>query len=169
VTVRFDLETLIAAPVQAVFDASLDIDAHLASMESSGEEAIGGVTSGSIGLGETVTWRAKHFGITWKMTSKITELDAPHSFLDEQVKGPFKLFRHQHRFEPTEAGTRMTDHIVFDAPLGVLGLIAERVVLGTYLPKLIGAISANHSRTAVWVCVETRSVLVNTNWSAELI
>jgi len=136
-TVTFDLETRIAAPPAAVFDASLDIDAHLASMEESGEKAVGGVTSGLIGLGETVTWRAKHFGITWKMTSKITELERPLRFVDEQLRGPFKRFHHEHVFEPTATGTLMRDHIEFDAPLGPLGDLVERLVLGTYLPKLI--------------------------------
>lgn len=136
-TVMFDLETRIAAPPGAVFDASLDIDAHLASMEESGEEAVGGVTSGLIGLGETVTWRAKHFGITWKMTSKITELERPIRFVDEQQRGPFRRFHHEHVFEPTAAGTLMRDHIEFDAPLGPLGDLVERLILGSYLPKLI--------------------------------
>jgi len=71
-TVHFELETIIRVSPDKVFEASLDIDAHLASREASGEEAIGGVTSGTIGLGETVTWRARHFGLMWKMTSKIT-------------------------------------------------------------------------------------------------
>jgi len=137
-TVRFDLETAIAVPPAVAFTASLDIDAHLASMTASGEEAVAGKTSGIIGLGETVTWKAKHFGIMWKMTSKITELDAPHSFVDEQLRGPFKMFRHEHLFEPHHGGTLMRDHIVFDAPLGPLGDIAERLVLRNYLPKLIG-------------------------------
>lgn len=136
-TVTFDLETRIAAEPSAVFDASLDIDAHLASMEESGEKAVGGVTSGLIGLGESVTWRAKHFGITWKMTSKITELERPVRFVDEQQRGPFRRFHHEHIFEETASGTLMRDHIEFDAPLGPLGVLVERVVLGTYLPKLI--------------------------------
>jgi len=89
-TVQFDLETFIKADPLAVFTASLDIDAHLASMEASGEEAVGGVTSGLIGLGEEVTWKARHFGVTWRMTSRITELDEPRRFVDEQVRGPFK-------------------------------------------------------------------------------
>ena len=136
-TITFDLETRIAALPAAVFDASLDIDAHLASMEESGEEAVGGVMSGLIGLGETVTWRAKHFGITWKMTSKITELERPHRFVDEQQRGPFRRFHHEHLFEEVPDGTLMRDHIEFDAPLGPLGDIVERLILGAYLPKLI--------------------------------
>ncbi len=137
-TVTFDLETIIAAPIASVFEASLDIDAHLASMEASGEQAIGGVTSGTIGLGETVTWRAKHFGITWKMTSKITELEHPVMFVDEQVRGPFRRFHHRHLFEELDGGiTRMIDEISFSAPLGPLGRLVERLVLDAYLPKLI--------------------------------
>ena len=136
-TFTFETRLSIAAPPARVFDASLDIDAHLASMEASGETAVAGVTSGLIGLGETVTWRAKHFGVTWRMTSKIVELERPLRFVDEQVKGPFRNFRHEHVFHPEGEGTLMTDVISFEAPLGPLGLIAERLILNAYLPKLI--------------------------------
>ncbi|WP_243227431.1 hypothetical protein [Microbacterium sp. CIAB417] len=51
-----------------LFDISLDIDAHVSSMQQSGERAIAGTTSGAIGPGETVTWRARHFGIWFTMT-----------------------------------------------------------------------------------------------------
>jgi len=136
-TFTFDTVTTIAASPKAVFDASLDIDAHLASMEASGEKAIAGVTSGLIGPGETVTWRAKHFGITWKMTSKITEYERPHRFVDEQVRGPFHRFYHEHRFTPDGNGTIMADSITFEAPFGLFGRAAERLILNSYLPKLI--------------------------------
>lgn len=66
-TVEFEHRTRIGAPVEVVLDLSLDIDAHMASMAHSGERAIGGVTSGLIGLGEEVTWRARHFGIPFTM------------------------------------------------------------------------------------------------------
>ncbi len=57
------LETVIAAPVGNCFGLSLPVDAHAASMRVSGEQAIGGVTSGAMKLGDSVTWRARHFGI----------------------------------------------------------------------------------------------------------
>lgn len=72
------------------------------------------------------------------MTSEIVEYDPPHFFVDQQQRGPFKRFRHEHRFESASDGiTVMIDRIDFEAPLGVLGRIAERAVLGRYLPKLI--------------------------------
>lgn len=110
-----------------MFDLSLDIDAHVNSMSQSQERAIGGVTSGRISLGQTVTWRARHFGIWFTMTSKITTLDRPRRFIDEQVSGPFKVFAHEHTFEDRSGGCRMTDTITVASP--IFGTLAERLVL----------------------------------------
>lgn len=90
-TVRFEHETRIEAPAKLVFDLSLDIYAHRALMAASNERATAGVTSGRIGLGETVTRRAIHFRIPFTMTSRVTELERPHCFIDEQVRGPFRV------------------------------------------------------------------------------
>jgi len=135
--VRFDAHALMPVDPELAFDLSLSIDAHVASFEDSVERAVEGVTAGLIGLGEFVTWRARHFGITWTMTSTITEWDRPRCFVDEQRKGPFKSFRHEHLFEPVEHGTRLLDHVEFEAPLGLLGRAAERLVLERYLRHLI--------------------------------
>ena len=135
--VRFDAQALMPVDPELAFDLSLSIDAHVASFEDSGERAVEGVTAGLIGLGEFVTWRARHFGITWTMTSTITEWDRPRRFVDEQRKGPFKSFRHEHLFEPVEHGTALLDHVEFEAPLGMLGRAAERLVLERYLRHLI--------------------------------
>jgi ligand-binding SRPBCC domain-containing protein len=135
--VRFSAQVSMPVDPETAFDLSLSIDAHLDSFERSGERAIGGVTAGVIGLGEFVTWRARHFGITWTMTSTITEWDRPRRFVDEQRKGPFRSFRHEHRFEPTDQGTRLLDHVEFEAPFGLLGRAVERLVLARYLRRLI--------------------------------
>ncbi|MFB8386886.1 SRPBCC family protein [Microbacterium sp. NPDC055910] len=126
-----------AAPAERLFDISLSIDEHQASMAASGETAIAGVTSGAIGVGETVTWRARHFGIWFTMTSRITSLDRPHRFVDEQVRGPFRAFRHEHVFEQDAAGTTMIDTLTIASP--IFGRLAERLVLVPYLRRLITA------------------------------
>ncbi|QCX29311.1 SRPBCC family protein [Nocardioides jishulii] len=118
-------------------ERSLDIDLHLSSMADSDERAVGGVTSGLITLGEEVSWRARHLGIWWSMTSRITVLEPGRRFVDEQVRGPFKRFRHEHRFDAVDGRTRMVDTIDFDAPFGPLGSVAERLVLARYLERLI--------------------------------
>ncbi len=133
----FELVTVTPVWPEELFDLSLDIDAHIASMAGSGERAIGGVAAGRIGLGETVTWRARHFGVWFTMTVRITALDRPRRFVDEQVRGPFRLFRHEHRFDVVDGQTRMTDIITVGSP--VFGRLAERVVLVPYLRRLISA------------------------------
>lgn len=131
----FEVRTSAACTPAALYAVSLDVGAHVASMAASGERAVGGVTTGMIGLGEEVTWSARHFGVRWRMTSRITAADKPHRFVDEQVRGPFRAFRHEHLFEADRRGTLMTDRISLAAP--VLGPLAEPLVLVPYLRRLI--------------------------------
>jgi ligand-binding SRPBCC domain-containing protein len=147
VTVEFVVTTELTAPIEVAFDLSLDIDLHLASMSPSGERAIAGVTTGRIGLGEEVTWRARHFHIPFTMTSRITELDRPNRFVDEQVGGPFRSFRHEHQFAEIGGGCRMTDRVRFVAPFGPIGRIVERALLGRYLRRLIETRNAYLAKT----------------------
>lgn len=131
----FTIVTEARVDARALFDASLDIDVHAASMARSKERAVAGVTTGRIGLGETVTWRARHFGVWFTMTSRITGLEPPRYFVDEQLAGPFQRFRHEHLFERIATGCRMTDTITVASPF--LGVLAERLVLVPYLRRLI--------------------------------
>jgi ligand-binding SRPBCC domain-containing protein len=135
--VRFELTSVMPVDVEVAFDLSLSIDLHVDAFAGSGEQAIAGTVSGQIALGEFVTWRARHFGRTWTMTSVITEWERPRRFVDEQHKGPFKSFRHEHLFTPVENGTRMVDLVEFTAPFGPIGRLAERLVLDRYLRHLI--------------------------------
>lgn len=137
--IRIRLETRIGAPREACFALSLSVDAHSASMGRSRERAVAGVTKGEMGDGDTVTWNARHFGLPWRMTSRISEYRPPGRFVDEQVSGPFRLWRHEHRFEPVGGGveTLMIDVAEFEAPLGPLGRIAERSVLRRYMTGLL--------------------------------
>jgi len=132
------LETVIAAPIGDCFTLSLSVDAHAASMHGSGEQAVGGVTSGVMKLGDSVTWRARHFGIAFRMTSAITEYQPPSRFVDEQQRGPFRRWWHEHTFATLADGqTRMTDVVEFQSPFGLLGYLADGLVLRRYMPHLL--------------------------------
>ncbi|PFG43570.1 hypothetical protein ATJ88_2269 [Isoptericola jiangsuensis] len=100
----FTLVTEIPAPPERCFAASLSVDAHTASMGASGERAVAGVTSGVLRPGDTVTWQARHFGLPFRMTARVTAHDAPHRFVDEQVSGPFRRWWHEHRFDDRRSG-----------------------------------------------------------------
>lgn len=143
VTVHLEITTQSDLAPAVLMERSLDVDLHLSSMEESNEKAIAGVTSGLIGLGEEVTWRARHFGVWWSMTSRVTELEPDHCFVDEQVRGPFRRFRHEHVFEPTKDGTLMIDRIDFDAPLGPIGDVVEKALLRRHMRHLISSRNAH--------------------------
>ncbi|TPV51845.1 SRPBCC family protein [Pseudarthrobacter phenanthrenivorans] len=136
-TASFVCRTTSSLRPEQLFDLARSVDVHVDSQKGSGERAVAGVTSGLIGAGQDVTWRARHFGIPLTMTSRVTGFDFPHSFTDEQVKGPFKSFRHVHEFETTAGGSIMTDRVEFAAPFGLLGRVVEKLVLRPYLQRLI--------------------------------
>jgi ligand-binding SRPBCC domain-containing protein len=125
-------------PREELFDLARSIDAHKDSMAQSREQAVAGVMSGLISLGQEVTWRAWHFGVPIRMTSRITEMQAPFYFVDEQAKGPFRRFRHVHEFTEDSGATVMVDRIEFEAPFGPIGRLAEKLVVARYLQELIG-------------------------------
>jgi ligand-binding SRPBCC domain-containing protein len=106
-------------------------------MSRSGERVVGGVRSGVMELGDTVTWRARHFGLPFTMTSRITDLVAPSRFVDEQVSGPFAHWWHEHVFEQLEETTLMTDTVEFTSPAGPIGRVIDAVILTSYMTRLL--------------------------------
>ncbi|NHC13136.1 SRPBCC family protein [Motilibacter deserti] len=143
--VVIEVVTDIAAAPSVVFDLKLDVDVHAASLAGSGERAITSSGARRLKLGDEVTFHARHFGLPWRMTSRITVHRRPDLFVDEQVRGPFRSLLHQHLFDapPNAAssggtiGTRMTDRMSISAPAGPLGAVVAHLVLAPYLRRLL--------------------------------
>jgi len=131
------LETAINAPAERCFDLSLSVDLHRHSVAHTHERPIAGVTSGMMKCGESVTWEAVHFGIKQRLTSKITAYERPYRFTDEMAEGIFQEMIHLHEFVPQPPGTLMIDLFTFRAPLGILGRVAEVLVLTHYMKGLL--------------------------------
>ncbi len=133
-----EVVTDIGAAPETVFDLELDMDVHAASLPGSGETAATSTGRRALAAGDEVTFRARHFGVTWRMTSRITAYDRPRLFVDEQTRGPFRAMRHEHHFARTgDSRTRMTDRMAITAPLGPLGAVVTRFVLAPYLRQLL--------------------------------
>ncbi len=64
-------------------------------------------------------------------------MTALNQFVDEQIKGPFRRFHHEHRFERRGKATLMIDIIDFTSPVGLVGRMVDQVVLERYMAKLI--------------------------------
>jgi ligand-binding SRPBCC domain-containing protein len=142
------LNTQIKAPIQIVFDLSRSIDFHQESASETGEIAIAGRTSGLIELGETVTWEAVHFGIKQNLTTKITAMNAPHSFTDEMLKGVFKSIKHDHLFTEVNGVTTMVDNFYFESPLGIFGKLFNAFILKNHMKRFLEIRNAAIKREA---------------------
>lgn len=131
------LETKIKAECEVVFDLARSVDLHQLSTAKTNEEAIAGRTTGLMELGEEVTWRAKHFGIYQRLSSKMMELEKPHHFVDEMTKGIFKGFKHTHKFTQVDDVTTMVDIFDYTSPLGPLGKFADWLFLEKYMTRFL--------------------------------
>lgn len=70
--------------------------------------------------GATIDYRLRIRGVPLRWRSEITVWDPPHRFVDEQRKGPYRLWIHEHDFEPHEGGTRCRDRLTYAVPGGPL-------------------------------------------------
>jgi ligand-binding SRPBCC domain-containing protein len=136
--------TWMRAPIERCFALSLSVEVHLRGNVHSGEQAVTeaasgrGRTSGILGFGDRVTWRARHFGVRQRLTSEITEYDAPHAFQDTMRSGAFAFMQHDHFFRRLGPDmTEMRDVFRYAAPFPVLGVLAERLVLDRYMRELL--------------------------------
>jgi len=143
---RLETITLINAPIARCFDLARSVEVHLAGNVHCGESAVAtaGVTSGLVSKGQRVTWRARHFGVWQNLTSDITAMDRPAYFQDTMISGAFRSMTHDHFFRSLTADqTEMKDVFCFEAPLPILGLLAEITFLRRYMRALL------HERNAV--------------------
>jgi ligand-binding SRPBCC domain-containing protein len=153
---KIHLTTLINAPVERVFDLSRSINLHRIASSNTYEKAIAGVTTGLINENETVTWEAKHLYKIRKFTTKITSMEFPNHFTVQMVHGDFTSFRHEHYFKPINNGTFLIDVIEFKSPYGIIGQIAEKLFLTSYLHKLLinrNAVIKQYAETNKWKAI----------------
>lgn len=72
---------------------------------------------------------------SWWLT-EISHVRDCEYFVDEQRLGPYRFWYHEHIFEETASGTRMTDHITYAVPLGFLGDLLNRIWIAGRLAQI---------------------------------
>jgi ligand-binding SRPBCC domain-containing protein len=134
--------------VERCFLLSLSVDLHVATARSTLENASAEAVAGTIGEGDTLTFKGRHFGVRWHHTSLIEKL-RPHSYYrDVMIAGPFQHFEHDHHFAPMDDGTRMRDEIRFSASGGFLGQLRTRMFLRKRLKAYLMERNATIKRLA---------------------
>ena len=81
--------------------------------------------------GTIINYRIKLKGIPLKWTTEITEWDPPNKFTDTQIKGPYKLWVHEHFFTDQGGKTIVTDRVTYKSR----GLILEPIIEKLFVSK----------------------------------
>lgn len=97
---------------------------------------------GRVRAGDEISYRLRWRGLPMRWTSRIVECDPPHLLTYEQVRGPYRFFRHEHRFRSIVGGTEILDQVRY-RPYG--GWAADAL----FVRRDLAAIFAFRSRRAV--------------------
>jgi ligand-binding SRPBCC domain-containing protein len=80
--------------------------------------------------GQLIKYRVSPFPfLRVKWTTEIGDVEPKKFFSDNQVKGPFAKWYHQHTFRPTADGIEMTDHVTYSVPFGFIGELVNKLVV----------------------------------------
>lgn len=86
--------------------------------------------------GAEIRYRIGLHGVPVGWTTVIRRWEPPHRFMDVQVRGPYRLWHHTHRFEEHGGGTRMRDIVHYRLPFGWVGNIVRRLVVERDLERI---------------------------------
>lgn len=70
--------------------------------------------------GTLIDYRLRLHGIPIGWRTEISDWEPPFRFVDQQLSGPYRLWRHTHLFEERDGGTLMRDHVDYSVPGGAI-------------------------------------------------
>ena len=113
---RLETQTWFALPVAQVFPFFTDVE----NLERITPPELGfrivTPTPVEIEQGTLFEYRLRLWGVAFGWHSRISLWDPPHRFADEQLRGPYDTWFHEHVFEAEQGGTRMTDRVTYRLP-----------------------------------------------------
>ena len=89
-----------------------------------------------IQAGTTIAYRLRLWGVAFNWVTRIVVFEPQRRFVDRQVTGPYRLWRHLHEFRPLGAETLLRDVVEYELPFGLLGVLAHRLWVGPALDRI---------------------------------
>ena len=87
--------------------------------------------------GQLIEYRVEFIrGVRSLWLTEIAHARACEYFVDEQRIGPYRFWHHEHRFERTPAGTKMTDHVTYAVSFGIIGDLLNSLWIGKRLQNI---------------------------------
>lgn len=88
--------------------------------------------------GREIAYRIRLGMVPMRWLTRIDAWEPDARFVDMQLRGPYRAWYHEHRFVAEGGATRMIDRVWYAPPLGLLGRIAHRLVVGPMLRRIFG-------------------------------
>ena len=82
-----------------------------------------------IAPGAHIEYRIRWHRLPMRWITEIRSWDPPAGFMDVQLRGPYRIWEHTHRFQSVDAGTHISDEVRYALPFGLLGRIAHAWVV----------------------------------------
>jgi ligand-binding SRPBCC domain-containing protein len=72
--------------------------------------------------------------VSW--VTEINHIQPKKFFADNQIKGPFAMWYHEHTFTPIAGGVEMKDHVTYSIPLGFIGVLVNKLIVRHRVQKI---------------------------------
>ena len=87
--------------------------------------------------GMMISYKVKPiFSLKMNWVTEITQVQEKSFFVDEQRVGPYKIWHHEHRISEINGGVLMTDLITYKPPFGIIGKLANRLMIKKKLNEI---------------------------------
>jgi len=88
----------------------------------------------SMAVGTLIDYRIALHGLPMGWRTRISAWQPPHRFADEQLRGPYRIWWHEHHFVEHDGGTSIIDRVYFRSPLAFLAhpLVVRRELAGIF-------------------------------------
>jgi ligand-binding SRPBCC domain-containing protein len=132
-TFRFGTECVLPAPLDRVF--AFFADARNLEKLTPAWLRFEILTEGPITMapGALIDYRIRWRGIPMRWRTRIESWEPPHRFVDVQVRGPYRLWHHEHVFVERDDGTSVIDRVEY-APIG--GALAQRLMVARDVDRI---------------------------------
>lgn len=86
--------------------------------------------------GALIDYRIKVHGLPMRWRTRISVWEPPHWFVDEQLKGPYRMWIHEHSFGEVDGGTEVRDVVRYRVPGWILEPVIHRFVVGPDVERI---------------------------------
>ncbi len=133
---RLEREQLLERPLDEIFD--FFADAHNLEKITPPLLRFSILTEGEIVMrpGALIDYRLHLFGLPLRWRTRIEVYEPGHRFIDAQVSGPYRLWRHEHLFEDRGEATFMIDRVDYSLPLDPFGRLAHPLFIRPTLERI---------------------------------